>query len=167
MVIAVPDIYSFKILDDHDFLILGCDGIYDNLTNKEIFEAAMATFEPETPVTVYYNKPIFNCKYKADDPYTQMGLIVDSILKSCFKTLSSDNLSVILICFKNFKNLFENPNLEKHALKLKNTKNENISPYSLKDKRSISPSKRNTKSISVNSSSTSLNSIISTGKNQI
>ena len=46
--------------DDIDFMLLGCDGVFDNLSNKEIFEGIMATFESETPVTVYYNnKPTF------------------------------------------------------------------------------------------------------------
>jgi serine/threonine protein phosphatase PrpC len=141
VVIAVPDIYSFRILDDHDFIIMGCDGIFDNLSNKEIFESAMATFESETPVTIYNNKPVFNSIYKSEDIYSQMGLIVDSILKSCFKTLSSDNLSIILICFPNFRKLFDNNNLETSAHKLKHTKNENIYIYSFKDSNDLSPKK--------------------------
>ena len=32
-VIAVVDIKAFKIQDNHDFIILGCDGIFDKLTN--------------------------------------------------------------------------------------------------------------------------------------
>jgi len=92
----------------------------------------MATFEPETPVTVYHNKPVFNSKIKAEEINSQMGLIVDSLLRSCFKSLSSDNLSLILICFENFKKLWENANLEKNADKLKGTKNSSIINYTLK-----------------------------------
>jgi protein phosphatase 2C family protein 2/3 len=153
-------VYSFKIIDEHDFIVLGCDGIYDTLSNKEIFEAIMATFEPETPVAVFSNKPIFNSKYKAEDLYTQMGIVVDSVMKSCFKTLSSDNLSVILICFSNFKSLFENPALEKNALKLKHLKNENINTYSLKLKKSKACKNKKLKG-DLNTSSTSLDSYAS------
>ena len=33
---AVPDIFCFKIDEDYDFLMLGCDGIFDKLDNAEI-----------------------------------------------------------------------------------------------------------------------------------
>lgn len=61
-----------------------------------------------------------------------MGLIVDSLMKSCFKQMSSDNISIIFIAFNNFQKLFELENLESKAIKLKKTRNENIVNYSLK-----------------------------------
>ena len=33
VVIAEPEIKSFKITKDHDFIVLGCDGIFDKLSN--------------------------------------------------------------------------------------------------------------------------------------
>ena len=114
----------------------------------------MATFEPETPITIYHNKPVFASRIKADDLQTQMSLIVDSLMRCCFKTLSPDNLSIILICFENFKRMYENLNLEPNAEKLKQTKNSNIvnytfkyqEPGSSKSKKSVSPNKRSSKS---------------------
>jgi protein phosphatase 2C family protein 2/3 len=38
VIIAVPDIKSFRISDDHDFIILASDGIYDKINNKEAIE---------------------------------------------------------------------------------------------------------------------------------
>ena len=35
MLICTPEIKSFKITDDLDFIILGCDGIFDKMTNIE------------------------------------------------------------------------------------------------------------------------------------
>ena len=35
VVIAEPDITSFKIRNNIDFIIMGCDGIFDKLNNKE------------------------------------------------------------------------------------------------------------------------------------
>lgn len=133
VVIASPEIYSFRLTDQFDFLMMGCDGIFDNLTNKEIFESIMATFDPETPVTVYSqnSKPVFKSKYKADDVYGQMGLIVDSIFKSCFKSYSTDNLSVILICFEGFEAIFNTQSLIKSAINLKETRNEIVTLYPL------------------------------------
>ena len=33
VVIAEPEIKSFKITKDHDFIVLGCDGIFDKMNN--------------------------------------------------------------------------------------------------------------------------------------
>lgn len=35
VVVCKPDIKSFKIGKDHDFIILGCDGIFDKLSNED------------------------------------------------------------------------------------------------------------------------------------
>lgn len=36
VVVAIPDIKSFSIRKDHDFIILGCDGIFDKLSNRDV-----------------------------------------------------------------------------------------------------------------------------------
>lgn len=40
MVIATPDIKCFKIEDNYDFIVLGCDGIFDKLDNLQVAQAA-------------------------------------------------------------------------------------------------------------------------------
>jgi len=35
VVIADPDIQEFQITKSHDFIILGCDGIFDKMTSEE------------------------------------------------------------------------------------------------------------------------------------
>ena len=35
MVIAEPDIMAFQIKKNHDFVVLGCDGIFDKIDNKD------------------------------------------------------------------------------------------------------------------------------------
>jgi protein phosphatase 2C family protein 2/3 len=35
VVVCKPDIKAFKISKDHDFIILGCDGIFDKLSNED------------------------------------------------------------------------------------------------------------------------------------
>lgn len=159
VVIATPEIFSFKIMDNMDFILIGCDGIYDNLSNKEIFESIMATFDPETPVTVYNqnSKPIFKSKYKSDDINGQMGLIVDSIFKSCFKSYSSDNLSLILICFNGFENLFNSVCLKRNAQHLKEIRADLITlfPYMEKYQKSTVGARIKSRKISSNSSSRS------------
>jgi protein phosphatase 2C family protein 2/3 len=37
VVIAVPDVTTFKILDNvHDFIIIASDGVYDRMTTEEV-----------------------------------------------------------------------------------------------------------------------------------
>lgn len=38
VVIAVPDIKEFTIDDKMDFLLLGCDGIFDKISNAEVIK---------------------------------------------------------------------------------------------------------------------------------
>jgi protein phosphatase 2C family protein 2/3 len=35
VVIAVPDVVSFKVKEEHDYILLACDGIFDKMSNKE------------------------------------------------------------------------------------------------------------------------------------
>jgi protein phosphatase PTC2/3 len=40
VVVCVPEIKAFKIEEnEHDFVILGCDGIFDRLDNKDCIQA--------------------------------------------------------------------------------------------------------------------------------
>ena len=46
VVIAQPEIASFNLQDDiHDFIILGCDGIFDRLSNLQVQDCAWKTIE--------------------------------------------------------------------------------------------------------------------------
>ena len=52
MVIATPDIKEFDIDEDKmDFLLLGCDGIFDKISNAEVLKqswiAAMKNFHSQ------------------------------------------------------------------------------------------------------------------------
>ena len=38
VVVAIPDIKSFRVNQDHDFLGLASDGIYDKINNKEFIK---------------------------------------------------------------------------------------------------------------------------------
>lgn len=33
MVIAIPEIRAFKIKENYDFIIIGCDGVFEKLDN--------------------------------------------------------------------------------------------------------------------------------------
>jgi protein phosphatase 2C family protein 2/3 len=38
VITAEPEIRQFKVMKDHDFIIMGCDGIFDKLSNKEVID---------------------------------------------------------------------------------------------------------------------------------
>jgi protein phosphatase 2C family protein 2/3 len=40
VVVAEPDITSFKIQNNFDFIIIGCDGIFDKLHSKDCIHLA-------------------------------------------------------------------------------------------------------------------------------
>lgn len=35
VVIAIPEIKAFKIKREHDFIVMGCDGIFDKMSNRD------------------------------------------------------------------------------------------------------------------------------------
>ena len=40
VVIADPDVTAFEIKDNHDFIAIGCDGIFDKLSSKDAIHIA-------------------------------------------------------------------------------------------------------------------------------
>jgi protein phosphatase 2C family protein 2/3 len=39
VVIAEPEVKSFKVTKEHDFLILACDGVFDEMSSSEVLAA--------------------------------------------------------------------------------------------------------------------------------
>jgi len=92
VVVCKPDIQSFKITKDHDFIILGCDGIFDKLNNDDV------------SACVWNSVTVDNKDQKlAQNVHQQSGLAVESILKNSLYRQSLDNVTVVMIAFQNFK----------------------------------------------------------------
>ena len=99
VVIATPEIKSFKIDDSHDFIVLACitihgyvmlnfigDGIYDKLSSQDSVKAVWdSTAE------------------RATDIHHQCGLGVEEIIRESLYRRTLDNVTVLMICLKNFK----------------------------------------------------------------
>ena len=90
MVIATPDIKCFKIEDNYDFIVLGCDGIFDKLSNTEVIQAAWESAKKK-----------FTDRSQAI--HQNCGSAVEAILKSSVAERSLDNITVVIIAFKNFR----------------------------------------------------------------
>jgi protein phosphatase 2C family protein 2/3 len=86
VVVADPDIYEYTIDEDDDFLLIGCDGVFDELSNEEI------------------GKYIWSCKDASKSVHDQAADAVDSVLQLAAYKESYDNLTAVLIAFKGFAN---------------------------------------------------------------
>ena len=95
VIISDPEIFFYDLnRDDIDFFILGCDGIYDQLSSNEILDSVwMIINEKEHPF-------IKECQ----DIHNQSGLIVDLIMKSALTRKSFDNVTCLFIALKDLFN---------------------------------------------------------------
>lgn len=91
VVISTPDIESFEINSENDFLILGCDGIYDQLSNEDIIKCVIMSQQD-------------NIKKKT--LHHQVGLSVDFILKSSMSRKTLDNVTCVVLAFENYEKQF-------------------------------------------------------------
>ena len=88
VIIAEPDIFVYDLnKEDFDFIILGCDGIYEKLSNKELIDGIW--------LIINENKDKF-------DVHELSGKISDFILKAALARKSLDNVTCVFVCFKNF-----------------------------------------------------------------
>lgn len=91
MVTADPEITSFPITEDLDYVFLACDGIFDALTNDEVNSAIWETVN----------------HYKENVPKTATSLqmclndCVNNVLKHSLIQHSEDNVTAILVAFRN------------------------------------------------------------------
>jgi protein phosphatase PTC2/3 len=40
VVISIPEVKCFKVEETYDYILLGCDGIFDKLTSEQVIKAA-------------------------------------------------------------------------------------------------------------------------------
>lgn len=84
-VVACPDIYKIEISPELDFLLLGCDGIFDYLSTEEVVGFVWQVLRKELGKR--------NLKEVA-------RLAAEYIMKKAFDRKASDNLTVVLVFFK-------------------------------------------------------------------
>ena len=89
VVIARPEIKSFKITNEHDFILMGCDGIFDKLSNKDVVNCVWNTVEQQA----------------AQNIHQLSGFAIETVLKNSLVRRSLDNVTVLMISFANFKRI--------------------------------------------------------------
>ena len=96
VVVALPDITEIELDEDFNFMVLGCDGIFDVLSNEEILEC----------VKIVLKEKEFNDLNNVNISEL-CGYIADMIIKSSLAKDSYDNVSCIVVAI-NMKELINN-----------------------------------------------------------
>lgn len=84
MVICDPEIKSFKITEDHDFIVLASDGVYDKMTSKDVIQSVWGSTSEEI---------------RSDSVHKQCSASVETILRDALNKKSLDNVTVVMIAF--------------------------------------------------------------------
>ena len=117
-IINIPDIFIYDLNGSDDFIVLGCDGIFDDLSNQEIVDAAWL---------VYKNRG----KDKNYDINELTKEACDIVIKFCLEKQTSDNLSCIIIGLEGIEKYLKMNQLKKKV-------NSNINNFKKEIKRSFS-----------------------------
>lgn len=91
VVIADPEISEFTIDKEHDFILLGSDGIFDKLSNEEITNCVWSSVRK-------------NAKEKNGSSIHELcGGAVEEVIKLAMTKNSLDNVTAVLVCLKGLK----------------------------------------------------------------
>ena len=86
VVVALPDITEMELDNDFNFIVLGCDGIFDVLSNEEILECVKIVLKEK------------NIKDLNNTNISELcGFIADMIIKSSLAKDSYDNVSCVVV----------------------------------------------------------------------
>ena len=98
-IIFNPEIFTFDISNSCDFIILGCDGIFDNLKNNEIIDCAWFAIQNTD-------------KERKNDINLVTLDICNMVIKNAMDKMSGDNLSVIVIGLEGLEKYINNKMLK-------------------------------------------------------
>ncbi|CAD8113889.1 unnamed protein product [Paramecium sonneborni] len=84
VVIAQPEIKQFKITSEHDFIVLGSDGIFDKLSSIDVMNIIW--------------KDILNCQV-GNNLHTVLSNSVESVLQESIQRKSTDNVTLLIVAF--------------------------------------------------------------------
>ena len=95
VVMALPDITEFDLDDEFNFMVIGCDGIFDVLSNEEILECVKIVLKEKKVEEI-----------NEDNIHDLCGDFAGMIVKGAIAKDSSDNVSCIVVAF-NLKDLIK------------------------------------------------------------
>ena len=110
VIIPEPDLYIYDFYkDDIDYFIMGCDGIFDRIKSYEIFKCVEMIVNKEKELlenNIKYNNSFNTCYDRKINMNTTCGNIVDMILRLAMMRKSYDNVTCIMVAFKDL--IFDN-----------------------------------------------------------
>ena len=118
VIIPSPDITEFEINNEFDFMVIGCDGIFDVLSNEDLYEIWKIVLKIQKDEIEKYKDIEKNNELNIDKLYGDFAAL---IIKSAMAKNSLDNASCIVVLFN--INSYENENNENNNLK---NSNENL-----------------------------------------
>ncbi|EAS02461.2 serine/threonine phosphatase 2C (macronuclear) [Tetrahymena thermophila SB210] len=95
VILCEPEITQFQLSQEHDFIMLGCDGIFDKLTNNQSIDFIWDSMREQ-----------FRKKEMRQSLHDYIGEGIEYLIKQTLIHKSFDNLTVVIICFKNLEKLF-------------------------------------------------------------
>ena len=122
VIICEPDIFTFDLKNNNiDFFIMGCDGIFDQMSNEEIIDCAWMILNNKTNKddTKKNNNNDENEENESENIdydfenyniHEKCGIIVDFIIKASMVRKSFDNVTCLMIALNDFINNEENMN---------------------------------------------------------
>ena len=107
-VIPTPDIKCFRIKSNYDYIMLGCDGVFEKLDNKNVINASWDANRCDFDQDEVLRKNVDQNVLKNGAPITihqKAGLAVDKVLHECVYAKTLDNITAVMIAFENFERI--------------------------------------------------------------
>ena len=108
-IINIPEIFIYDINSNDDFIVLGCDGIFDDLSNEEVINAAWMAYKHRE-------------KEKNYDIHESTKDACDLVIRVALEKQTTDNLSCIIIGLEGLEKYFQ-------TIQLKEKVNSNINNF--------------------------------------
>ena len=117
-IINIPEIFIYDINGNDDFIVLGCDGIFDDLSNEEVINAAWMAYKHRAEEKNY-------------DMHESTKEACDLVIRVALEKQTTDNLSCIIIGLEGLEKYFK-------TIQLKEKVNSNINNFKKEIKNSTS-----------------------------
>lgn len=101
VIIAVPQIHSFAITEDLDFILIASDGVFDRLDNNEVVALCWSGIEKAID------------KQKVDNMDELCYSAIEEVMSETLSRDAQDNISTVLASFKKLSDISERMNIQR------------------------------------------------------
>ena len=104
-IVAEPDVFTVAIDEELDFILIGSDGIFDRVSTEDTVQAVIDEARLKTEAMKVSTRHHGQCSF--EHVAQVVGDAVDKVMLLAMELESMDNLSVVIISFKNFTKFLE------------------------------------------------------------